>query len=175
VTWTMDRAKALGLLGEDNLEKQPAATLTARATSELDRLIAFEDILGIGYSSEEVADGAEWTGEQGPELVTTTAPTRRMSRRKPEPAPVAPEPDEEPVAPESPYLDVKGPLARHMFGALGDIGKKDRDDRLAYVSKVLGRTIISSEEMTDQDANDVIAQAEADRETPSAPDPEPEP
>ncbi|MBM4497141.1 hypothetical protein GS426_21440 [Rhodococcus hoagii] len=54
--WSIDRAKQLGLMGEDNWKKQPRAMLIARATSELCRLIASDVLLGLPYSSEELSD-----------------------------------------------------------------------------------------------------------------------
>lgn len=101
VTWTMDRARALGLVGKDNWKKQPGAMLVARATSELARLIGSDAILGIAYSSEEINDG------QVPEHVATAetpAPssgTRRMSRKlktEPELAADPAEPTDEAIA-----------------------------------------------------------------------------
>ena len=87
VTWTIERARDLKLDGKDNWKKQPAAMLVARATSELARLIASDAILGVGYSSEEVADGGNYEAEVA--AVTTTpaakSGTRKMSRR-PKPA-----------------------------------------------------------------------------------------
>lgn len=156
VTWTLDRAKALGLTGKDNWKKQPGAMLVARATSELARLIASDAILGIGYSAEEIADGG--TAETRTAEVTTqpAAPTgtRRMSRKKaePEPAPV----EAEPAAEESPYLDPSSALAKRMFATMNEAGIADRDERLRYVSDVIGREVTSSSEMTDADASMVI-------------------
>lgn len=56
--WDMDRAKQLGLASKDNWKKQPQAMLVARATTELVRLIAADDILGLAYTAEELDDAA---------------------------------------------------------------------------------------------------------------------
>lgn len=91
-TWTMDRAKALGLAGKDNWRKQPQAMLVARATAELCRLIAADVILGVPYAVEELQDGdghAEPASESRP---------RRTARRQPVPEPA--ETPEPPVEPE---------------------------------------------------------------------------
>lgn len=71
--WTMDRAKALGLVTKDNWRKQPQAMLVARATSELCRLIAADVILGVPYSVEELQDGEE---------VTASEPAKRRTARR---------------------------------------------------------------------------------------------
>ena len=46
-TWTIERARDLGLSGKDNWKKQPAAMLVARATAECARLIASDVLLGL--------------------------------------------------------------------------------------------------------------------------------
>lgn len=94
-TWTMDRARALGLVGKDNWKKQPEAMLVARATSELCRLIAADVILGIPYSVEELEDGPDEASSE-----PTVARKRTAQRRAPLPAAevVTPEPSlDEPV------------------------------------------------------------------------------
>lgn len=106
VEWTMDRAKALGVAGRPNYQKQPMTMLIARATSELARLIAADVLLGIPYSAEELADGADID----PPPAAAPEAKRRTARR----APLAPvrhheEPtlDEPPAAPvvEQPQMD----------------------------------------------------------------------
>jgi hypothetical protein len=90
-TWTLDRASRLGLTGRDQWKKQPQAMLVARATSEVCRRVAADAILGIPYSSEELADAE---GD-------TPAPRKRVKRA----APVTPEPsfaDEPPAVKETP-------------------------------------------------------------------------
>lgn len=55
--FTIEDARALGLLSKDNWKKQPRTMLEARVTSKAARLVASDVILGIGYSSEELRDG----------------------------------------------------------------------------------------------------------------------
>lgn len=101
--WDMDRAKAMGLTGKDNWKKQPQAMLTARATSELSRLIAADTIAGL-YSVEELADGE--TPVDAPPAVTKPTAKRVMRRKKVEPKPelkadeVKPEEEQEAPTPE---------------------------------------------------------------------------
>lgn len=156
VTWDMKRAQRLGLTNKDNWRKQPAAMLIARATSEAARLIASDVILGIGYSSEEVAD--------------TVVEARRTVKRAAQRAelPTTPEPDLEPESSsdeqpkaeepsqESPLLNTSGQLARHMFALFNEVGITEKDERLAYVTDVVGREVTTSREMTDADAEAVI-------------------
>lgn len=108
-TWTMDRARGLGLATKDNWKKQPQAMLVARATSEVCRLIAADVLLGLPYSVEELADHDETAPD-------TPAPRRRARRQlepvatpepeldEPTPEP-APEPDEQVVVVNEPEIE----------------------------------------------------------------------
>lgn len=159
VTWTIERARDLKLDGKDNWKKQPAAMLVARATSELARLIASDAILGVGYSSEEVADGG--TYDAGVSDVTTTptrkSGTRKMSRR---PKPAAED--------GTPVRDEEGQRAA-MFATFNDatsIGlmSDERGVRLDYIGQVLGREVETSNDLTWDDVSQVIDALKADIE-----------
>jgi len=167
VMWTMDRARDLKLDGKDNWKKQPAAMLVARATSELARLIASDAILGIGYSSEEVADGGSYDAEVT-EVTTTPAArsgTRKMSR-KPKPA------NED----GTPARDEEG-QRNAMFATFGDATKvglmgDERETRLDYIGQVIGREVESSNELTWDEVSQVIDALKADIEAFEQPFPE---
>lgn len=108
-TWTMDRARNLGLANRDNYKKQPGAMLVARATSELCRLIASDVLLGMPYAVEELDEGEE------PKPLPKASTKRRTAKRKPlddapelaEPEPPAAEPEPADEAP-APELDSGG-------------------------------------------------------------------
>jgi hypothetical protein len=53
VTWTIDRATAMGLANKAEWRKQPLVMLTARATAELCRLIAADVLFAMPYAIEE--------------------------------------------------------------------------------------------------------------------------
>lgn len=146
VTWTTDRAKDLGLLSKDNWKKQPGAMLVARATSELARLIASDAILGIGYSSEEVADGGTFDAQVAAETTTPAAATgtRKMSR-KPKPA------NED----GTPAPDVEGQM-KAMHAAFNDAGITERQDRLDFAMATVNREIESSNDLTWDERSAVI-------------------
>lgn len=160
VTWTMDRARELGLAGKDNWRQQPAAMLVARATSELARLIASDAILGIGYSSEELEDGGPVDTQQGDAPAETPSGTRRMRRRTAaqaeqvqtpsEPQNDAPEGDSEPR-----LLDTQSNLAKAMYASLHEAGITE-PERLPFVASVIGREVTSSKEMTEDEARMVL-------------------
>lgn len=146
VTWTTDRARDLGLLGKDNWKKQPAAMLVARATSELARLIASDAILGIGYSSEEVADGGTFDAQVAADTTAPAAPTgtRKMSR-KPKPA------NED----GTPAPDIEGQM-KAMHAAFNDAGITERQDRLDFAMSTIHREIESSNDLTWDERSAVI-------------------
>lgn len=74
-----------------------------------------------------------------------------------------PEPVQTPAvkAPKGPKpLDVRGKLAKAMFAALNEAGVPD-NERLTLTSKVIGREITTSKEMTEDDARKVLNHLDA--------------
>ena len=168
VTWTIDRAKDLGLTGKDNWKKQPGAMLVARATGELARLIAADAILGIAYTAEEIADGGNVEQAVASESVDATpSGTRKMSRKpkaqEPEPAPEpAPEPDFDPVAatpdPEpEPDTQPMTPRTRgQLFALFAEQGIEDRDEQIRGIAHIIGHPIESRSQLTEDEARAVV-------------------
>lgn len=148
--WTLDRARRAGYTQNKKYEQTPEDMLYARAASTVCRRIAADVLSGIPYSVEEL------------ELEQPAKNAVKLKRAKPTP----PEPEVEAARPEtpavepdsqeSPYLNTSSALAKAMFAALGDAGITDKDDRLGYVSSVVGRTVTSSKEMTEDDARRVL-------------------
>lgn len=102
-TWTMDRARNLGLAGRDNYRKQPGAMLIARGTAEVCRLVAADVLLGMPYAVEELDEGEPETKAR-----PKAAPKRRTAKRKPlEEAPDLEEP--ETPAPAEPASEAPAP------------------------------------------------------------------
>lgn len=162
VTWTIDRAKSLKLTGKSNWQNQPQAMLVARATSELARLIAADAILGIGYSSEEIADGGTAEAQVATETTApTTTATRRMSRSTVKrPATEPEQPAEEPATDEPDAIT--SPQIKKMAAAMNELGMTDRGMALAYVADVIGREVESRNELTKDEASRVIDSLERD-------------
>lgn len=169
VTWTIDRAKDLGLTGKHNWKAQPQAMLVARATSELARLIAADAILGLGYSAEEIADGGpveQATTRQT--LDATPTGTRKMSRKAP--APAAPpeladdvhdaEVVEEPETGEA----ITKAQSKALHASFNDAGITERDQRLDYCRNLIGRDLDTSNDLTKVEASRIIDALKADAE-----------
>lgn len=163
-TWTWDRAKKMGLDTKANWKKMPSAMLVARATSELVRLVAANVLLGMPYSSEELGDGGSAAPEP-PAPVAAAEP--RTVRRKPVQATVdapLPEPDPETVYVGPHPLEQEAtdkPITESVRKALmvnfqGRTGIKDRGERLAMVSKILGREITSVNDLTNAEGLSVL-------------------
>lgn len=137
VTWTMDRARQLGVTNKPNWKNQPQAMLVARATSEICRLIASDAILGIAYSSEEIADGAG-AGVEVPEALTAdpdvpgspSAPTgkKRMSRRRATPAPASVADDAEVVGGEGVPAVANTERCDAIQASIDQLDQESRDD-----------------------------------------------
>lgn len=84
-TWTLDRARDLGLVSKPNWRAQPQNMLVARATAEVARLVAADAVLGLPYIAEEVAD--DDLDHDGPppgdtESAAPAAAPKRTARRR---------------------------------------------------------------------------------------------
>jgi hypothetical protein len=154
VVWTMDRAKALGVTGKNNWKVQPQSMLVARATSELARLIAADAILGIGYSAEEIADGADVHDDSA--VVVDDAP-KTTRRRRSAPAALEAAAEDEPDEPPPPTDDKPSAAQTKMaMATFKDAGIEDRDDRLKATSAFVGHPVASWSELTRDEASTVI-------------------
>lgn len=92
VTWTMDRARKLGVAGGRNYQSQPGTMLIARATAEICRLIAADVLLGVPYAIEELDDQPDLTAATVAS-VAPAEPKKRTAKRKPIEQVAPPEPE----------------------------------------------------------------------------------
>lgn len=151
VTRDMAWAQRMGLASKDNYKKQPMTMLQWRAISGVARLACPEALYGVQYTPDEIGDMPR-SAHEGGGLANVLAEQ------------VHDEPDETPVAP--PMLDPKSSLGRKMFATLGDAGITEKEARLAYVSDVVGRTVTTSSELTEDEASRVIDAVQADLDQP---------
>lgn len=162
-TWTMDRARGLGLHTKDNWKKQPGAMLVARATAECARFVASDAILGIAHTAEELADTFEpEPSAAGRAPARRRATTTRVSR--PAIAGGAPTPVEsagEPPLPgdEVPPAESSAPITDPQMKKMQAIFTKagvDRDVRLLASSAILQREITTASDLTKDEATVLI-------------------
>lgn len=148
-TWTIDRARKMGLTDKDNWKRMPQDMLTARATSQLCRAVAANVLIGLPYSSEEMADVAASAPDSTPEAPTTRTIRRRTpvyeALEEPEPIP----------APQAISTETR----KILMAACNDLNIRARDARLEFVSQIVGRTVDSTNDLTDDEGLQVIYEA----------------
>lgn len=178
--WTLDKARKAGLANKKNWQTYPAAMLVARATAEICRLVAADVLLGLPYAVEEL-DGEQPPGMAQAAQETAPKTKARTLKRDPLPAP-GPRPASAPQpASAPPYMvDVQlpeeappGPMSEvqrgRLMAAYRAHGLNTSDERHAHASRVLGRMVTSSSDLTWRDAGQLLD----DLDPPSLEDDEP--
>jgi hypothetical protein len=88
IEWTLDMARAAGLLGRRNWQNYPRAMLTARATGDLARVLFADVVKGLGYVAEDASvDDLNALAGEAPERRPDTQ-KRALQRRQRRAAPV---------------------------------------------------------------------------------------
>jgi hypothetical protein len=185
ITWTLDQARNLGLLTKDNWKNQPGAMLIARATSQLCRLVAANILIGAPYSTEEVRDLPTEEVEAPPKPKKQVAQSPKYDEPELTPdndVPDFTQPANEPskeigydtrddgrTAPEAP-IDREGKVTTKtrnaLMAAFADASIKDRTVRNETVSKILGREVHTVNNLTEAEAQSVLAVLSMDPEWP---------
>lgn len=175
--WTLDRARKAGYTNNKKYDTSPQEMLYAKAASTVCRKIAADVLAGVPYSVEDLE-------LEQPAATTTVTRSERKStaqRAKPEP-PVAPEPDlepevtPEPVAdpepelaptpePESPAAGITRAQSAKLHAVFGELGITDRGDKLSMVSRIVGRQVASSTELTKSEASRLIDELEQEAQS----------
>ena len=195
VTWTLDDAKRARLAGRPAWQAYPAAMLSARASAALARAIFPDVIRGMAATEELEGDVDETTPApvtEGEAPATTTRRRRRPATgsspaaqpAEPEP-PQPPEPSPEPAQPSEPVgesspapAEPEAPVAPDapnkaqmgmLFALFGQKGVGERDARLAFSEKALGRKIASSKELSALDVSRIIEALNAEPDAPATP------
>lgn len=156
-SWTITRAQKAGYTSNKKYSSNSQEMLYSKAAAEVARKIAADVLAGVPYSVEDLE-----LEEQPTVTVTRTPPAKpsTVQRKRPEPVePAEPEFDEPSAGPEPKPEAPDGitPKQQQMMQAsFRDKGFKDRDDRLAYVRKVLDMVVESSKDLTKDQASRVI-------------------
>lgn len=138
-------------------QQRPAGQIAKCAEALAWRLAFPQDLSGL-YADEEMGQADRVEPERAPIPVSGADRMRAALGVTPNPGP---EPAD--VSEATVMLDTSSGLAKAMFAALGAFGVTDKADRLAYVSDVVGREIVTSRDMTEDDARAVLAALDADR------------
>lgn len=116
VEWTLDMARAAGLLNRQNWRTYPRAMLLARATGDLARMMFADVVKGLGYVAEdEPADPAAWGLAAEPVAPEPAEPIQRRERHTPRPL------DGPPVAPPIPTGPTHRPPAMAPAAGTDDV------------------------------------------------------
>lgn len=152
--WDLAKARQAGLTGKGVWKSYPAAMLRSRAITEVCRMAASDALLGVIYSPEEL--GAEVDGAGQP-----TRPTHLTAGRvtaaellgTPEPAePEAPaEVIEDAEVVEQPEPGITPAQSKRLHTLVTRLDM-DRDTKLAGLSRIAGREITSSKDLTEGEA-----------------------
>lgn len=175
-TWTIDRARQLGLFPgteRSNWRRQPQSMLVARATAEASRWISADALLGIPYIAEELIDELEGGGVplaieaadgDGQAPAARKRTTQRKTARAPAALPVAPPlpraVPEEIIPPEE---KITKPQLDRLHAALREAGMTDRRKALAEISGWAGRAITSTKDLTANETHAVLDHLEERR------------
>jgi len=177
ITRDLAWAQRMGLTTKSNYKSQPGTMLQWRAISAVARLACPEALYGVAYTPDEMWDDqpttervtVEPTAPAASRMAAMLGSTQAGDSGEAATAAVVPplasdDRSDLPVRgdgpPESPLLNTRGALAKRMFATLNEVGISD-DERIDFCSATIGRTITSSKEMTDADAELVIAAAAA--------------
>jgi len=174
--WTVERAQTAGLTGKAVWKNYPAAMLKARAISEVARDACEEALSGMHYTPEELGAEVDADGEIVVEQVRDDKPAHRpgMSLREAagqpvdsnphhdssSPDPAADVPDAEVVEDKPERGTITAAQVKKLAVAMKAAGITDRDDALAYVMSVIEREVASRNELSKDEASQVIDKLE---------------
>jgi len=127
VEWTLDMARAAGLLGRQNWQRYPRAMLLARATGDLARLLFADVVKGLGYVAEDTTDVDALPLIAGPEPgEPREAPRKPLQRRTQAPSPRPVESVDLP--PREPQSADPAPVAPSDEPGIGEPAPRGYDD-----------------------------------------------
>jgi len=152
-TWDRARVEKAKLTSNAKYQENPQQMMVARGQAEICRQIAADALHGVPFAAEELEDMAPIRASAH---VSRAAEVLGVQQ---------PDDDEEPST-EDGVVMMTGPQSRKLFALLKEKGYSDRDLALMFIAGVIGREISSRNELTKQDAMDVIDALEQE-ETPA--------
>jgi len=164
VEWTIARAQKAGYTSNKKYQTDPIGMLTAKCQAEICRVIAPDVLTGIAATSVEEVE-LDDLGEQVPAEAEAPKAKRTINRAK-APAPDLPAavheaPQDEPVQEEAPAEPVAtAAQLTKIHVILGKLGASDRESGLAELSNFTGRAILTSKDLTKDEASRFIEEAE---------------
>lgn len=175
--WTTERARRAGYTSNKKYESDPQSMLYARAAADVCRQIAPDALAGLAYTVEEL-EMSEPTTVKVTRSQTTAGKT--TVQRALAPVATTDEPSfDEPVDTETGEIveavlveeSVAEPEPRSSLVTTAQLTKLGvvfnangihvRDERLAYVSDIVGRPVTSSKELSKDEASRIIDGLEA--------------
>ena len=153
-TWTLDQARLAGLAGKDTWKQYPAAMLRARAIADVVRQGASEAVLGMQYAREELQDVTVVDVADSPRISAADflTPAPHVEDDPHVEAPVVEEQVETGEA-------ISDRQRRALFAAFAAAGftsdarsDEGRAQRLEYLSRVTGRAVDSTNDLTRTEA-----------------------
>ena len=153
-TWTLEQARLAGLAGKDTWKQYPAAMLRARAIADVVRQGASEAVLGMQYAREELQDVTVVDVADSPRISAADflTPAPHVEDDPHVEAPVVEEQVETGEA-------ISDRQRRALFAAFAAAGftsdarsDEGRAQRLEYLSRVTGRAVDSTNDLTRTEA-----------------------
>lgn len=154
--WDLDKAKAAGLLGKGVWKSYPGAMLRSRAITEVARMGASDALFGVIYSPEELGAEVDPDGEVVHTITNASAGAGADRARQALGVSPTPEPEADAEAAATTPDGITAAQIRKLGVAMKEAGLTDRDNALAYVAGVIGRTVESRNDLTKAEASQVI-------------------
>lgn len=190
VTWTIARAQKAGYTSNKKYQTDPIAMLYARAAGDVARRIAPDVLAGVPYSVEEIELA------EVPRTAVTRSTATRTVARKPKPEPDEPDFPETPAGADAPNPAEPAPTGddaepvedaashsappppqdpdaitaaqlKKIGAAMRELGITAREHALSYVADVIGHTVDSRNELSKDEASQVIEALTFDLQQPT--------